>query len=325
MAIGRRFLQFIFLRLFITDMNVGAAMNLRDIDLNLLVLFNELLNTGRVHATAERLNLTQPAVSNGLARLRQALGDELFVRTPQGMQPTPFAQELAEPVAYALGAIHGALNQNKIFDPAKSRQSFTIAMTDIGEMHFLSSLMTHLAQVAPGVSISTVRNQSIDLVREMEAGLVDLALGHLPHLKAGFFQRRILGQSYVCLFRKGHALDRDTLMLNDFTQAEHVGIVAAGTGHGLIDELFAKMGIERRIRLRVPHFVAVGHILSNTDMIATVPEVLAHRLSEPFGLTWRPHPVKLPEIFVGMFWHAKSHRDQANHWLRDVIYQINQA
>ena len=110
---------------------------LRDIDFNLLIVFSDLLNSGRVNTTAERLGLTQPAVSNALARLRRLLGDELFVRTPQGMQPTPFAQTLAEPVSHALGTIHSALNHNAIFDPARSRQNFTIAMTDIGEIHFL--------------------------------------------------------------------------------------------------------------------------------------------------------------------------------------------
>lgn len=305
----------------IIPVNVAVTMDLRDIDLNLLVLFNDLLTTGRVNVTAERLGLTQPAVSNALGRLRRLLGDDLFVRTPQGMQPTPFAEALAEPISYALGAIHGALNQNVAFDPLRSRQNFTIAMTDIGEIHFLPELMQRLAATAPGISVSTVRNHSIDLDREMEAGNVHLAIGLLPDLQAGYFQRRLLGQHYVCLFRKGHALDGATVTLDDFTAAEHIGVVAAGTGHGMIDELFARMGIERRIRLRVPHFVAVGHILRNTDMIATVPEVLALRIAEPFGLTWCVHPVSLPEISIGMFWHSKFHRDAANQWLRNLIFE----
>jgi DNA-binding transcriptional LysR family regulator len=296
-------------------------LELRELDLNLLVVFNELLNTGRVNLTAERLGITQPAVSNSLARLRRLLGDELFIRTPQGMQPTPLAQGLAESVSYALGALHSALNQNVVFDPARSKLNFTIAMSDIGELHFLPQLMELMARTAPGVSLSTVRDHSVDLVRAMEAGQVNLAIGHLPDLKAGFFQRRMLSQHYVCLFRKGHALDKDNVSVDDFTHAEHVGIVAAGTGHGMIDELLARMGIERRIRLRVPHFVAVGHILSNSDMIATVPEVLAHRVAEPFNLTWRPHPVKLPEISIGMFWHSKFHRDAANQWLRNLMFE----
>lgn len=297
-------------------------MDLRDIDLNLLVLFNELLKTGRVNVTAERLGLTQPAVSNALARLRRLLGDDLFVRTARGMQPTPFAEALAEPVAYALGAIHSALNQKVVFDPAKSRQAFTIAMTDIGEIHFLPSLMETLARTAPGVSIGTVRNHAVDLDREMEAGNVHLAIGLLPDLQAGYFQRRLLSQRYVCLFRRGHRLDGREMTVAEFTAAEHVGIVAAGTGHGIVDELFERIGLTRNIRLRIPHFLSVGHILRSTDMIATVPEVLAERIAEPFGLTFCPHPVALPEISIGMFWHSKFHRDPANRWLRNVIFEF---
>jgi DNA-binding transcriptional LysR family regulator len=285
-----------------------------------LIVFSELLSSGRVNTTAERLGLTQPAVSNALARLRRLLGDELFVRTPQGMQPTPFAQTLAEPVSYALGTIHSALNHNAIFDPARSRQNFTIAMTDIGEIHFLPHLMQRLAQIAPGVTLSTVRNHAVDLNREMEAGNVNLAIGLLPDLQAGFFQRRMLSQRYVCLFRKGHVLDTGAMTLADFTAADHICIVAAGTGHGMVDDLFIRTGISRRIRLKVPHFVAVGHILSNTDMIATVPEVLALHLSDPFGLSWCRHPVPLPEISIGMFWHSKYHRDAANQWLRGLVF-----
>lgn len=294
-------------------------MDLRDIDLNLLVVFNELLKTGRVNVVADRLGLTQPAVSNALARLRRTLGDDLFVRTATGMQPTPFAEGLAEPVAYALGAIHGALNQSVVFDPAKSRQTFTIAMTDIGEIHFLPDLVERLAVVAPGVSIGTVRNQSIDLEKEMEAGNVHLAIGLLPHLQAGFFQRRLLTQRYVCLYRRGHAFDGRAMSRSDFGAADHIGIVAAGTGHGIVDEMLDRLGVTRKIRLRVPHFVSVGHILRSTEMIATVPEVLARRISEPFGLTFQPHPVALPEISIGLYWHSKFHRDAANQWLRDLV------
>lgn len=297
-------------------------MDLRDIDLNLLLVFNELLKSGRVHVVADRLALTQPAVSNALARLRRTLGDDLFVRTATGMRPTPFAEALAEPVAYALGAIHGALNQSAVFDPAKSRQTFTIAMTDIGEIHFLPELVERLAIAAPGVSIGTVRNQSIDLAREMEAGNVHLAIGLLPHLQAGFFQRRLLMQRYVCLYRKGHAFDGREITPADFGAADHIGIVAAGTGHGIVDEMFDRLGVMRKIRLRVPHFVSVGHILCSTDLIATVPEVLARRISEPFDLAFQAHPVALPEISIGLYWHSKFHRDAGNQWLRDMICRV---
>ncbi|MFG1342434.1 LysR family transcriptional regulator [Xanthobacter autotrophicus] len=295
-------------------------MDLRDIDLNLLVVFNELLKTGRVNAAAVQLGLTQPAVSNALTRLRRILGDELFVRTSQGMQPTPYALSLSEPVSYALGAIHSALNQKVAFDPGRSSQSFTIAMTDIGEIFFLPDLMQRMANAAPNASLSTVRNQTIDLDREMESGNVHLALGHLPDLQAGYFQRRLFSQRYVCLFRRGHRFDGLQLTADDFSAAEQISVVAAGTGHGLIDELFGRMGVSRKIKLRVPHFVSVGHILSSTEMIATVPEVLARRISKPFDLAWCAHPIPLPEISIGMFWHSKFHKDSSNQWLRNLIY-----
>ena len=300
-------------------------MNLRDIDLNLLVVFNQLLVERRVSKVAEKLGLTQPAVSNALARLRKLLGDELFLRTPRGMQPTPFADELAEPVAYALGMIHGALNQRSSFEPATSQRSFTIGMTDIGEIYFLPKLMDELARLAPGVSVSTVRNAAVNLKDEMEAGHVDLALGLLPQLKGGFFQRRLFRQRYVCLFRKGHRLDKRKISLAEFSAADHVVVVSAGTGHGKVDELLERNGVQRRVRLTVPHFVAVGHILRATDMIATVPEAFAQQVAGAFELVSVAHPAGLPDIAINMFWHAKFHKDPANQWLRGLIFEMHSS
>lgn len=295
-------------------------MELHHIDLNLLVLFNQLLVERRVSKVADNLGLTQPAVSNSLARLRKLLGDELFLRTPTGMQPTPFAEQLAEPVTYALGMIHGALNQRSTFDPRRSTRSFTIGMTDIGEIYFLPTLMDKLGQQAPGISLSTVRNTAVNLKDEMEAGKVDLAIGLLPQLKAGFFQRRLFHQRYVCLFRQGHKLDKRKISMSEFSAAEHLVVVSPGTGHGKVDELLERSGIERRVRLTVPHYVAIGHILQATDLVATVPERLAQRMTAPFGLTYVTHPAKLPDMAINVFWHAKFHRTPDNQWLRTLVF-----
>lgn len=292
-------------------------------DLNLLVVFQQLLTERRVSKVAENLGLSQPAVSNALARLRKLFGDELFLRTAQGMAPTPFAEQLAESIGYALGMIHGAVNQRSSFDPATSERSFSIGMTDIGEIYFLPSLMREIARVAPDVSISTVRNTAINLKDAMEAGQIDLAIGLLPQLKGGFFQRRLFLQKYVCLFRKGHRLDKRRLSEAEFFAADHVAVVSAGTGHGKIDELIDRNSPQRKIRLTVPHFVAVGHILQSTDMVATVPERLAQRMAEPFGLVYVNHPVKLPEIAINLFWHAKYHKDPANQWLRGLVFELH--
>jgi DNA-binding transcriptional LysR family regulator len=297
-------------------------MELSDIDLNQLVLFQQLMVERSVSKVAEKLGLTQPAVSNTLAKLRRQFGDDLFVRTPTGMMPTPFAEQLAEPIGYALGMIHSGLNQQSRFDPASVKRSVTIGMTDIGEIVFLPALVERLRQEAPGVSLSTVRTTATNLRDDMEAGKVDLAIGPLPQLKAGFFQRRLFQQRYVCLFRKGHTLDRKGLSLDDFKAAEHLIIVSAGTGHGKVDELIRRAGVDRSARLTIPHYVSVGHLLRRSDMLATVTERLAESLVEPFDLTYRPHPVDLPEIAINVFWHAKVHRSPAHQWLRGVVFDL---
>lgn len=295
-------------------------MQLRDIDLNLLVIFNQLLIDKRVSMVADTLGITQPAVSNALKRLRTILKDELFLRTGSGMEPTPFALQLAEPVAYALGTLHSALNQNATYDPATSTRTFTLSVTDIGEIYFLPRLMELVTRAAPKVRISTVRNTAGNLKEDMEAGKVDLAIGLIPQLQAGFFQRRLFMQRYVCMFRRGHPVADRPMTLDLFQALEHVLVVSAGTGHGEVDTMLDRAGIRRNVRLVVPHFVAVGHILHSTNLIATVPERLAMRCAEPFDLVYVPHPANLPEIAIKLFWHARYHRDPANRWIRQLIF-----
>jgi DNA-binding transcriptional LysR family regulator len=300
----------------------GVGMELHEIDLNLLVVFNQLLAERRVSKVAENLGISQPAVSNSLAKLRRLFGDELFLRTAKGMEPTPFAEQLAEPVSHALAMIHGGLNQRTSFEPTTAQRSFTIGMTDIGEIYFLPQLIERLHRDAPGVVLSTVRNAAINLRDELESGKVDLAVGLLPQLKAGFYQRRLFTQSYVCLVRSGHRLDKKRITLAEYARAEHLVVVSAGTGHGKVDELLQRSGVARTVRLAVPHYVSVGHILQGSDMVATVPERLADRLLQPFGLAKVPHPAKLPEVAINAFWHAKYHRSPANRWLRTVVFEL---
>jgi DNA-binding transcriptional LysR family regulator len=297
-------------------------MELSDIDLNQLVLFQQLVVERSVSRAADKLGLTQPAVSNTLAKLRRQFGDDLFVRTPKGMMPTPFAEQLADPVGHALAMIHSGLNQHSRFDAAQARRAVTIGMTDIGEIVFLPALVERLRQEAPGISLSTVRTTASTLREDMESGKVDLAIGPLPQLKAGFFQRRLFRQRYVCMFRRGHPLDRKRLSLADFKAAEHLVIVSAGTGHGKVDDLIQRAGVQRKVRLTVPHFVSVGHILRRSDMVATATERLAQSLAEPFDLGFLPHPVRLPEVAINVFWHAKVHRSPAHLWLRGLVFDL---
>ena len=297
-------------------------MDLREIDLNLLVVFNQLLLDRSVSKAAEKLGLSQPAVSNALKRLRAALKDELFLRTSRGMEPTPFALHLAEPVVYALNALQAAFTTRDSFEPQTSTRNFQLAMTDIGEMYFIPPLMVLLSKVAPNVQISTVRPNSGNLRQDMESGTVDLALGLLPNLQTGFFQRRLFRHKYVCVFRKGHPVAKSPITLRQFSELEHVGVVAANTGHSEVDGLLKLAGILRKMRLIVPHFIAVGHILQTTNLISTLPERFAQRCEVPFELVTSPHPARLPDIAINLFWHAKFNRDPANMWIRQLFVEL---
>jgi len=297
-------------------------MNLRDIDLNLLVIFNQLLIDRRVSTTADKLGLSQPAISNSLKRLRTLLKDELFVRTARGMEPTPYALHLIEPIGYALSTLQNALNQRDSFDPAISERTFTLGVTDIGEIYFMPTLMAMLSSEAPNIKISTLRHNTGHLSDDMAAGNVDIAIGLLPSLTTGFFQRRLFKQRYVCLFRQGHPTARNPISLAQYKSLPHVGVTSTNTGHGEVDEWMIRKGILRDIHLHVPHFVAVGHILQSSDLIATVPERFAQKCSGPFQLETSPLPFKLPEIAINLFWHAKYNREPANMWLRQRVIEL---
>ena len=297
-------------------------MQLKDIDLNLLLVFHELLLEKRVSRVAQKLNITQPGVSNALKRLRILLGDELFLRTARGMEPTPYAQSLAQSIGQALDIIRNSINQRPTFEPSQSDHRFMMGMTDIGEIYFLPRLMKYFSQAAPDLSLSTVRNTALNLQEQMELGHVHLALGLLPHLKAGFFKRRLFKQRYVCLYRKGHPLDGVKFTRTQFKQAEHVVVIYQGTGHSQVDDVIEREGVVRQIKLFLPHFVALGHILTTTDLIATVPERYAQECLAPFDLKYVEHPLDLPEMDINIFWHAKYHQDPANQWLRSQIVEL---
>ncbi|RQU79347.1 LysR family transcriptional regulator [Burkholderia cenocepacia] len=295
-------------------------MELHEIDMNLLVVFHELTKRRQVSAVADALGTSQSAISNSLNRLRKLFGDELFVRSGRGVAPTPFAQGMTESVADALGTLYDTLNRQRKFDPRTSTRRFTLAMTTIGEISFLPRLVDRLMAEAPGVVISTVRSNA-SLRDEMENGHVDLAIGNMPTLTTGFFQRGLSREQYVCLMRKGHPLLRRKDQKKLFAQAEHIEIVTSDTGHGVVTDVMNRAGIERKIRLQIPHFSSLAHILAATDLIATVPAAYARQTVQPFGLVTVDCPVRIPEILINVIWNGRYHRDPGNQWLRNTIFE----
>lgn len=299
-------------------------MNFHEFDLNLLTVFVQMHKDRQVSLAAENLGVSQPAVSGALKRLRILLADEVFVRTSRGMQPTPLAEQLLTPISNALSIIHDSVSQQRSFDPQSSNRHFVFAMTDIGEISFLPVLINKLRSVAPNLDFSTVRSASVNLKYEMESGKIDLAVGHLPDLKSEFHRRQLFSSNYVCLFRRGHPFESASDPLDAFMKAEHACASSSEIGRGRADETMERLGIRRLIRLRVPHIVALADILESSNLLATVPESFAKRSARHFDLAYLPHPISLPPIEIGLFWHAKYHRDPANQWLRGVIAELFQ-
>ncbi|MBR7801735.1 LysR family transcriptional regulator [Undibacterium sp. FT137W] len=291
----------------------------KDIDLNLLVVFQEVFQERQISTVARKLNLSQPAVSNALARLRKTFNDPLFVRTSHGMQPTPLAQQLAEPVAAALVSITKALNQHDTFDSARSQRNFTIAMTDVGEMYFMPILIEQCRLLAPQIHLATVRANSIDLMAEMETGRIDLALGAFDEISGALYHRRLFQQEYVCLYRQHHPTMREGMNAKDFVQTPHLVVSTKESPYDKIHQAMEKAGMIARASFTVPHFASVPYIVSTTDLIAIVPQKLASSAAAPFRLQYCKPPLKLPSLQTNIFWHRRFAQDEGNQWLRQLL------
>ncbi|MCA1855679.1 LysR family transcriptional regulator [Massilia oculi] len=296
------------------------------IDLNLLAVFQEVYRERQISSAARRLGLSQSAVSNALARLRRAFGDELFVRTASGMQPTPLAAQMAEPIGAAMAQVALALNQRSRFDPASSRRRFVLAMTDVGEIYFMPALIERCRALAPQVEISSLRAGALALKEAMESGRVDLAVGPFEDISEALYQRQLFRQPYVTMMRKGHPLARGELSLERFVQAEHLLVDASESPYDRINALLARAGVggERgaAVRFRVPHFTAVPYMVAGSDLVVTVPQKLAERAAQPFGLEWVLPPLELPALQTNVFWHRRYNQDPGNQWLRGLLAEL---
>lgn len=291
---------------------------LRNIDLNLLVVFQHLLEERNISAVARRLDLSQPAVSNALRRLRTALGDDLFVRTPQGMQPTPQAERLGGPVGEALALLSHTLNATQEFDPGNSQRRFRIAMSDVGEIHFMPRLMEQCARHAPGVRIDSLRLLGVELRHEMDAGRVDLAIGAFQDQGSGIMQRMLFRQGYATLFRQGHPSAHEGMGLKAFRAERHL-VVSRAAPYGQVNQSLEKAGVALDAHFSVPHFSAVPYIVATTDLLATVPQKLAASAAPHFRLGMLTPPVRVPALQTNLYWHRRFHRDSGNQWLRALV------
>jgi DNA-binding transcriptional LysR family regulator len=295
-------------------------MNVQDIDLNLLRVFDAVLRERGVTAAAARLGLTQPAVSNALARLRALFGDALFVRTAAGMDATPFARGVAEPVRQALALLESALAHGPGFDPVTSTRAFRFYMSDLGQVEFLPPLVERVQHVAPGVRLEAMAADLEHMADALGTGALDLAVGFLPALGPPIARRALFRDPYLCLMRADHPAK--TLTRKRFLEASHVLVTYRGGGHRVIEEAFERTGVARRIALRVPHFTVVPMVLERTDLILTLPARVA-RVYEQLGrFRTVPPPLSIPPAEVAVHWHERFDADPGNRWLREQIIEL---
>src|SRR5947209_11133690 len=294
-------------------------MNVQDIDLNLLRVFDAVLQERSVTAAAGRLELTQPAVSNALARLRALLGDALFVRTPVGREATPFARGVAEPVRQALALLDSALAHGPGFEPASATRAFRFYMSDLGQIEFLPPLIERVQRAAPGVRLEAVALDVEDIAGALGTGALDLAMGFLPGLGPPVRRRALFRDPYLCLMRADHPIK--TLTKRKFMEASHA-LVSYRGGHRVIEEALERAGLARKIALRVPHFTVVPMVLERTDLILTLPARVARVFERRGKLKALPPPVAIPPAEVAVHWHERFEADQGNRWLREQVIEL---
>jgi DNA-binding transcriptional LysR family regulator len=298
-------------------------MNIRHLDLNLLVVFDAIMRTESLTLAAERLGQAQPTVSHALNRLRDKVGDPLFVRTRNRFQPTPYALALSNAVLPALEMLQEGLNRKPQFDPASSNLNFKLLMSDLGQAGLLPALVRRLDQTAPGITLVCAQVPRSEYAEALQSGRADLAIGSLHALQAGFYQRRLFDDHLVCVVCARNKAIGDVMSVEQYVAARHVGIISPGFSELEVDHLALPMARTRRIAVSVPHFLAAPGLVAGTSLVVTVPSRAMQIIAMQADLKLVSLAIDPPpSITVRQYWHERSHHDEAHQWLRQVIAEL---
>jgi len=300
-------------------------MSSRNLDLRLLRVFDALLSEGNATRAGLRLHLTQSAVSQALAKLREEAHDPLFVRVGQTMRPTAKALAMSEPIKEALTQVERAFEVAAGFDPAHSVKSFRIATTDHTLMLLLPRLAKRIGQIAPGIALDAVavgHEESFTLMRD---GSVDLMIANfvVTKIPENFRAMQLFKENFIIIARAGHPRLSTQMTLADYANEEH--IVVAPRGHwlpGPVDRVLSREGLKRRIRIKVPHYSVVPHVVGDTDLVATVPASVGLPPTAPLSVRTFAAPSALPHFKVEMVWDERHHCDPGHRWIRRLIVDL---
>lgn len=294
------------------------------IDLNLLVVFDAVMAELNVTRAAEKLSTTQPAVSKALNRLRRAFKDDLFIKVPSGVKPTPKAIAIWTPIRNGLADIR-QVTQPTVFEPATSTQTFTIALNDYMASLFALPLVQRLSQDAPNINLRFIPSMNIDAPALLEQSEIDLAMGALSTSKPRLQSQTLFTDHYVCAMRKQHPLAKRKLTLDRFVRADHLLITLTGEPTGFIDRILREKGLQRRIVLTVNQFALAPAILANSDLIAAINYRSVQHSHFAKALHLTELPLDHDPIQVRMMWHDRKQRDAAHEWLRSLCVSIGES
>jgi DNA-binding transcriptional LysR family regulator len=304
-------------------------MNIKDLDLNLLRLFDAVWRTRSVSLAAQQLGMSQPAASQGLARLRTLLGDALFERSGSGVRPTPRADRLAQGVQMALATIEEALNASQVFEPQRSKRVLRLHLSDIGEARFLPELMQTLQRHAPGMRLEAMPLPHDKIGPALDSGQLDLAIGFLPEVSDTLHQP-LLSDRYVVLLRQGHPVAKR------WHQLQKKAGASPDATHALLAELeFAAvrthtdtlrildlMHWQHRLRLTVSHFLSLPGIVRSSDLAVLMPRNFAQGFAQAGELAIIEPDLPLRDFTVSMHWSQRFDKDPCLQWLRATVAQL---
>jgi DNA-binding transcriptional LysR family regulator len=293
-------------------------MNWNSFDLNLLVVFDAIMQAKTLTRAGQRLGMSQPAVSHALARLRHMLKDDLFVRTPEGMLPTPRAERMAGPVRAALQELQVTVGSDE-FDPLQASRSFTIAANNYGARAVVPGLIRRVAKLAPSVVLDVRPSGTLHVLDQLDSGGVELALNTLTDGGDRFKCVGLMEDEYVAIVASDHPVAAETdLSIERFAALQHVTVTSSGDDTHFIDDALAEHGLTRHVSARVPlHSLIL--MLIDSEAVAVVPRRVAADLVVICPLAMRPLPFPSPRVALSMIWHRRLDNDPAHRWLRGTV------
>jgi len=306
-------------------MDTNSQQNDRELELRHLQIFEVLLHERSLTKAARVLDLTQPALSKTLARLRLYFDDPLFVRVAMRMEPTAKALELAAPVRGIFERMRALRTDHAAFDPRTSDRKFKVFMTDAAQVKLLPALLNLLCKEAPRIQVQAINCDLQHLDLWLESGLVDLAAGSFPSLLHGIRRQFLWRECYAAVARKDHPRLRGTASLEAFINEKHALVSAVGTGH---EHLAAEHTLQalipaENIICTLPTFVSAAHIAKHSDVIVTLPRgFLAESVVADLDLQFIVVPIELPQIEIAQYWHERFHRDPGHQWFRSVLRNL---